>query len=159
MEKYGIPPRSAEFFHAFWKIHRDLMTFVQDTAAQNDLSIPQYIILMSISHHEKMTQKRICEKTHLPKSTLSHAIEGLVNESILERQHVEGNRREMQLLLTSKGKSFVKKIYNQPDGAHQIFQRVFESLSEKQFADLMYTHNLIAKFTQEEGSDQNAQDT
>lgn len=159
MEKYEIPPRSTEFFHAFWGIHRNLMTFVQNTAAQNDLSMPQYITLMSISHHETMTQKRVFEKTHLPKSTLSHAIEGLVNEDILEREHVEGNRREMQLLLTTKGKQFVKQIYKQPDGAHQIFQKAFEALTEEQFSDLMHAHHVIATHLNQEGRDQNAQST
>lgn len=159
MKKYNISPRSAEFLHAFWKMQRKMMTFVQNTAAKNNLSTPQFVVLMSISHHDIMTQKHIGDKTRLPKSTLSQAIEGLVGEDILERQPVKGNRREMQLSLTPKGKSLVQNIYMQPDGVHQIFDNTVKTMTDQQYSDLMDVYNQITTHLDQEGRDQHAQNT
>lgn len=157
MEKHPETSRSDTFFSVFGNMHRKLMTLVQTTATNNNLSMSQYFVLMSISHQVKITQKQLGDESRLPKSTLSQAIEGLVSEGILIRQHVKGSRRDIQLVLTQKGKNFVQDIYEQPDGVQQIFQKSVETLSEDQFSDFMRTYEHIMSNLDIEGRDQHAE--
>ena len=144
---------SIELMHSFWNIQKNLMRFVQKTAADNDLSVPQYTILMMLIHQDVISQKAVQEKTFLPKSTLSQAIDGLVQSGLLDRQQVEGNRREMQLSICQKGKDLIDKIHLQKDGLHQLFHHAVESLTDRQFQDLLHSHNQIASYFEERGRD------
>ncbi|WP_342742428.1 MarR family winged helix-turn-helix transcriptional regulator [Paenisporosarcina indica] len=136
-----------------------MMRFVQKSALENGLSVPQYTIMMTIIHHKEMTQKVVGEKTFLPKSTLSQAVDGLVREGLLDRQQVEGNRREILLSLNEKGMERIKMIHLQEGGIHQIFHSVVESLTESQVEELLGTHHQITTFLEtyisEQGEVQN----
>lgn len=135
--------RSTQLLRSFWNVQKNIMRFVQKSAVENGLSIPQYSILMAIILHSEMTQKSVGEKTFLPKSTLSQAVDGLVREGLLNRQQVEGNRREVLLSLSEKGVATIKAIHLHEGGIHQKFQLVIESLNEKQYEDLLETHHQI----------------
>jgi DNA-binding MarR family transcriptional regulator len=138
--------RSIQLLRSFWSVQKNIMRFVQKSAVENGLSIPQYSILMTIILEKEMTQKNVGEKTFLPKSTLSQAVDGLVREGLLNRQQVEDNRREMLLSLSEKGVSRIKAIHLQEGGIHQKFQSVVESLTERQYKELLIAHNQITTY-------------
>lgn len=146
--------RSIQLLRSFSNIQKNMMRFVQKSAVENGLSIPQYTILMTIIIHKEMTQKNVGEKTFLPKSTLSQAVDGLVREGLLNRQQVEGNRREILLSLSEKGLARIKEIHMQENGIHQKFQSVAESLTDKQFEELLDTHQQITKHLEEPGQEE-----
>ncbi|KAB7704088.1 MarR family transcriptional regulator [Bacillus aerolatus] len=146
--------RSTQLLRSFWNVQKNLMRFVQKTAVENDLSVPQYSILMTIAPHKEMLQKSLGEKTFLPKSTLSQAVDGLVQAGWLNRQQVEGNRREMQLSLSEKGEAFIKTIHLQEGSIHQVFRSAVESLTEKQCDELLETHQRIAAYLEAQGAGQ-----
>lgn len=151
--------RSTEILRSFANVQKNMMRFVHRTAMENGLSIPQYSILATIAPCKEITQKNLQEKTYLPKSTLSQAVDGLVQASLLDRQQVEGNRREMQLTLSKKGKAFIKTMHLQEGGVHQIFQGAVESLTDKQYKELLQTHRQIETYLEtwetEQGVDSN----
>ncbi|MGE7185026.1 MarR family winged helix-turn-helix transcriptional regulator [Peribacillus sp. NPDC006672] len=146
--------RSVQLLRSFSNVQKNIMRFVQKTAAENGLTVPQYSILMTISPHKEITQKIVGEKTFLPKSTLSQAVDGLVRGGMLQREHVEGNRREIQLSITEKGKNSLKMIHFQEGSIHQIFQSAIELLSEEQFEELLETHLLITNFLEAQATEQ-----
>ncbi|MDW7614990.1 MarR family winged helix-turn-helix transcriptional regulator [Peribacillus simplex] len=145
--------RSVQLLRSFWNVQKNIMRFVQKTAAENDLTVPQYSILMTISPHKETTQKIVGEKTYLPKSTLSQAVDGLVRAGMLQREHVEGNRREIQLSITEKGEKSLKMIHFQEGSIHQIFQSAIELLSEEQYEDLLETHLQITNFLEAQATE------
>jgi DNA-binding MarR family transcriptional regulator len=138
--------RSTELLRSFLNVQKNLMRFVHKTAVENGLSIPQYSILMTIAPHKEMTQKYLGEKTFLPKSTLSQAIDGLVQAGWLNRQQVEGNRREMQLTISEKGEALVKTIYLHEGGVHEVFQSAVETLTERQYEETLEVHLQISNY-------------
>ncbi|TQR20288.1 MarR family winged helix-turn-helix transcriptional regulator [Psychrobacillus vulpis] len=149
----STPPsdmKSSKFLHSFWQVNRSLMRYVHKTASENDLSIPQYSALMTIAPHKEMTQKELGEILQMPKSTLSQAIDGLVQADWLHRQPVQDNRREMQLMLTEKGAVLFKKVKLQKGSFHQTIDSAIDTLSEKQFEDLLSTLHHIAEFLENE---------
>jgi DNA-binding MarR family transcriptional regulator len=136
--------RSVELLRSFASVQKSMMQFVQKTAAEHGISVPQYTILITMAPHKEMTQKNLGEKTFLPKSTLSQAVDGLVQAGWINRQPVEGNRREMQLSLSESGGTLLKAIHLQEGGVHQIVLEAIESLSEEQYNELLKAHLQIA---------------
>lgn len=146
--------RSVQLLRSFWNVQKNIMQFVQKTAAENGLTVPQYSILMTITLYKETSQKNVGEKTFLPKSTLSQAIDGLVRSGLLHREHVEGNRREIQLSITDKGQNLLKTIHFHEGSIHQIFQTAIEMLSEEQFEELLKTHLQITNFLEAKATEQ-----
>ena len=142
--------KSLQLLHSFWNVQKNLIKLAQKSAVENGLSVPQYSILMAMKLNKEMIQKNVGEVTFLPKSTLSQAVDGLVREGIINRQQVEGNRREIMLSVTEKGEALIKDIYLQEGGIHQVFHSVVEDMSESQFDELLRGHLQITTFLESE---------
>ncbi|MDX8342554.1 MarR family winged helix-turn-helix transcriptional regulator [Rossellomorea sp. YZS02] len=155
MENGRITP-AQQLLRSFSRVNKTMMRFVQKTAADNDLSVPQYTILVTIAPVKEMTQKEVGEKTFLPKSTLSQAVEGLVQAGYLERQQVEDNRREMLLSLSHEGETMLKGIHKQEGSIHQLTAGAVGTLSEEEFAGLLRAHEQIADFFDEKAKEEDA---
>jgi len=138
--------RPAKLMHSFWKLQKSIMKQVKQTAIHHDLSIPQFAILVIMQHNREIAQKKLQERTHYPKSTLSYAIEGLVQAKLIHRTHVEGNRREMNLALSSEGKALLDKMKMEEKGIHMRFKNAVNSLSEEQFTGLLNMHQHLTMF-------------
>lgn len=97
------------------------------------------------------SEKKLQAQAHFPKSTLSYAIEGLVQAELVNRTHVERNRREMNLALSGRGKTMLDEMKAQDDGVHIRFKNAVDSFTAGQFADLINMYQRIVTFF--EGSD------
>lgn len=140
------PSRPLALMQSFWKLEKSIMRQVKATAADNDLSVPQFAIIIMMRNKDKMAQKKLQARTHYPKSTLSYAIEGLVQAELLTRTHVEGNRREMDLSLSEQGEALLDNIITQETGVHTKFRNAVDSFTEDQFNDLINMHQHITKY-------------
>lgn len=104
--------RSAQLLRSFWNVNKDMMRLIQKTAVENGLTVPQYTILVIIAQHKDIVQKKVGELTFFSKSTVSQAVDGLVQLGFISRQQVEGNRRETLLSITEKGLAFLKTVHS-----------------------------------------------
>ncbi|WP_298825195.1 MarR family transcriptional regulator [uncultured Planococcus sp.] len=137
---------SMQLMLSFAHVQKNMVRFIQKSAAEKGLSIPQYSILMTIINCKEMTQKNIGEKTFLPKSTLSQAVDGLVKEGFLDRRQVEDNRRETLLALNEKGQALVDELHLQEDGLHQVFKAASEQFTDVQVEELLDAHRKISAY-------------
>lgn len=144
--------KSSTFLHSFWRVNRSMMRFVHKAASENDLSIPQYSVLMIIAPQREMTQKQLGEILQMPKSTLSQAVDGLVQNKWIQRQPVEDNRREMHLILSEKGISLFEQIKFQKDSIHQTLESVINTIDEEKFEELQSTFTHFADLLENETS-------
>lgn len=145
--------RASQLFHSSWKLQKHMRYLIRKTALKNGVTIPQYTILMFINQHDHITQKEIREKTLLPKSTLSKAIDGLVQQNLLVRKQVKNNRREVELFVSDKGQKFISTIFSQENRIHYLFYQAIESLSDEQFRQLLRTHEQVISYFQKQGID------
>ncbi|MDQ0428484.1 DNA-binding MarR family transcriptional regulator [Planomicrobium stackebrandtii] len=134
---------------SFANVQKNMVRFIQKSATEKGLSIPQYSVMMTIISCSEMTQKTVGEKTFLPKSTLSQAVDGLVKEGYLDRRQVEDNRRETLLALSKKGKALVEELHHQEDGLHQVFKAASEQFTSDQVAELLIAHQKISTYLKE----------
>lgn len=147
-------PRDVQLLHSFLNIKKNLARLVSRTAAYNGLTVPQFSVLMMIAPHKKMTQKVIGEKTFMPKSTLSQAVDGLVKAELIQRSPVKGNRRELVLTLSEKGEKLIAELPRQEGSVAKLFKKACNTLSEKQYQDLLELHKLIAESIEMEQGEQ-----
>lgn len=145
--------RSLKLMKSFWNMQKNMMRHVQKTAAENGLSVTQYNILMMLMHHNEIPQKALQEKTYLPKSTLSQAINGLVDSDYLVRKQMKGNRREIELSISQKGKNLIQTINSEKNSIHKLCQDAVESLTDEQFNNVINIQQQIAANFTEQGSD------
>ena len=54
-----LDSRSSKFLHTFWRVNKNMMRFIHKTALENDLSIPQYSVLMTIAPTKRNDTKTI----------------------------------------------------------------------------------------------------
>jgi DNA-binding MarR family transcriptional regulator len=146
--------RSSELFRSFWRVNHSMRQFIHKTAMANDLSIPQYALLMTLAPKREMTQKQLGNKTHFPKSTLSQAVDGLVQLELITRHPVEENRREMQLTLSEKGKLLYETMRLQEGSIYLALESAIDTLTEKQYDEVLSVQLQIAIVLEKEAKEQ-----
>src|SRR5699024_6840780 len=119
---------------------------VMQPAFDNDLSLPKITILLMMQQKDQMPQNKLQARTHFPKSTLSHAIDGLVQDRILERTHVKGNRREMDLSLSERGIALFDQRRSQHNSVHVRFKEAVDSFTEEEFNQLIQMQEHIVAY-------------
>lgn len=142
--------KSSTFLHSFWRVNRSMMRFAHKTALENDLSMPQYSVLMIIAPQKEMTQKQLGEILQMPKSTLSQAVDGLVQSEWIQRKPVEDNRREMHLILSEKGISLFNQIKSHKNSIHQTLESIISTMDTKRYEELQATLTHIADLLESE---------
>lgn len=142
--------RSTEIIRSFGRVNNSMRKTFQRTALDNELSLPQLVLLMTIAPKGEITQKQLGKETQFPKSTLSQAVDGLVQTELITRHPVEENRREMKLTLSNKGKALYEKTRKQEGSAHQVFESAIKSLTENQCDELLISLRQIAMFLENE---------
>lgn len=152
MEHHELP-RDVRLLQSFFRIHKSLTRLARRTAVKNGLSFPQFVVLMMLGPHKKMTQKMIGERTFIPKSTLSQAVDGLVKAGYLLRRPVDGNRRESELVLSKEGEAFIGEMLKQEDSVASFFAKACQALSDRQYRLLLDAHQVMAEILEQEQGD------
>ena len=138
------PVRSTAMMQSFWNVQRHLVRAAHQTAQENGLSLPQFHSLMTIAPRSPITQKELAAHTHLPKSTLSQSIEGLVQSGWVIRDTNPDNRREVVLTLSDQGQRFVDAIKQQEAGMQQRLEQILDQIDPAAFEQMLKTHEQIA---------------
>ncbi|MDE0582476.1 MarR family transcriptional regulator [Planococcus sp. A6] len=134
---------------SFGEVQKNILRLIQKSATEKGVSIPQYSILMTLFRCSGMTQKAIAEKTFLPKSTLSQAVDGLAKEGYVTRRPMECDRREIRLELSGTGLALAEQLHLQEGGLHQAFKAASSHLTNSQIEELVAAHKNISSYLSE----------
>jgi len=105
--------QASEVVQSFITISKSLTKFTLQNANSLGLTLQQMGILNTIHCSPKTTQKEIADKLQLPKSTVSVNVDDLVNLGLVDRETTGEDRREVHLILTTKGQALsIKSIHN-----------------------------------------------
>lgn len=146
--------RSGELFRTIWRVNLSMRTMVQKTAMANELTTPQYAVLMTLAPYGELTQKELGQVMQFPKSTLSQAVDGLVQAGLVDRHPVKENRREMQLIVSEKGKLLFENMKRQEGSINHSFELAIDTLTAKQYEELLASLQQIASFLEEKSTEQ-----
>lgn len=124
--------KDCELFENFWQLQGYFLRKIHENISEYDLSITQYITLRTLYAHSSMTQKKIQQETLLPKSTLSHAVNKLVELELIDRYIMEEDRREIILTILDKGKKMISKLHQEEKGIDQVLYQATRTLSDEE---------------------------
>ena len=109
---------------------------------ESDLSMKHFMILLSLSIKDNSTMGELSEKLSMNLSTLTRAVDKLVEESFVIRQNDPGDRRIIRISLSSKAKSVLDNIKNQ---RRELIASVLSNVPEEEREKLVgLLENLIA---------------
>ncbi|MBI3495084.1 MarR family transcriptional regulator [Candidatus Berkelbacteria bacterium] len=94
-----------------------------------DLSFTNFLILMALRRHEKVSQKIIADFLDLTEAAVSRQIEILVEKKLVARSENETNRRAHILTLTAKGIRELESAFKELD---QTFEHIYQNISARQ---------------------------
>lgn len=86
-----------------------------------DLSVPQFRVLMHASLHPGATLRQLAEPLGVSTATASRMVETLVLRGLIERRPGEADRRQVAIALTPAGQRVL-------DESHALARAQFESL-------------------------------
>jgi MarR family transcriptional regulator, organic hydroperoxide resistance regulator len=131
--------QAAEVVHSFTRVSQMLMKFTQQNAAALGLTVAQMGILNTISLKPGITLKEVTEKLLLPKSSVSVAVDDLVNSGLVERRSSAGDRREINLSATEQGMKLFKKSCASPL-SYIAMSHALERIPEADIQSLLRLH-------------------
>jgi DNA-binding MarR family transcriptional regulator len=113
------------------------------------LSLSQVFALQEL---EKATLSisELAEKLGLERSSVSRLVDILVKETFVHRELNEQNRREVQLLLTDKGKRTIAKVCEQSIAFYQSFLKDVSENEQQQILNSFKKFNSCLSNVKEE---------
>lgn len=136
--------QAAEVVQSFMTISKILAKFTQQNAERLGLTLQQLGVLNTIYSYPSITLKEIIDKLMLPKSTASISVDDLVNLGLVERKVSERDRRQINLILTGKGKELSKKSMQTP-ASYIAMISALEKISTEDIQTLIRIHEEITK--------------
>lgn len=109
----------------------------------------EIILLYALDDGQPHTQKQLCADWMMPRTTVNTIIKKWEKQGYLVLQHVAGTRREMEICLTEKGKSYaddmLKEMYRVEDEA---MRKTLEQCSPQFIQDFeLFVQNLSKEFS------------
>lgn len=135
-----------KFWESIPPVWRRTRTVIRGVAAEKfHLTVEQFQVLRRI-WRGIASVSAIAEDSHTSRSTVSRAVDALVNKGLIARSQDPNDRRNVPLSLTAEGERVMNAIYDEteawlaerfqtlsPEQAHQIAQAL--SLLRKAFTD------------------------
>lgn len=117
---------------------KSLLANIKDTG----LTSGQPKILDYLLDHEGAVQKEIAENCHIESATMTSILLGMENKGLIVREKKDGNRRNLYVYLTDKGRALAEQM-----------EVIFEKIEEKAFSEFHEEEkktlmNLLTKINQ-----------
>jgi DNA-binding MarR family transcriptional regulator len=94
-----------------------------------DLTPRQYAVLLTVAHHEGISQTGLVERTGIDRSTLADIVRRMLKKGLLQRRRTKEDARAYAVKLTEEG----KRILRSADPVTQrVDDRILEALPSKQ---------------------------
>ena len=119
---------SNDFFYQFGKLIYKIDYFYAEVAKKSGVKPNLMWILYALDDGKSHSQKEISISWDIPITTINTIVKELIDDGYVELIHIPGKRREMNIILTDKGKEYSKKILND---IYKIEDETFKSLGER----------------------------
>ncbi|MFD1341972.1 MarR family winged helix-turn-helix transcriptional regulator [Litorisediminicola beolgyonensis] len=126
---------------ALRRILRATELYGRDLARDAGLTAVQLRVLQIVAEAGDCHPSEIAERMGVTQATISALIKKLVSYGLIERRQSEGDRRQVDLTITEKGRS---KVEIAPDALQQRYVAQFESLPDYEQAMLVAVLEKVA---------------
>ena len=119
---------SKEFFYRFGKLIYKIDYYYAEVAKKSGVKPNLMWILYALNDGKSHSQKEISISWDIPITTINTIIKELNNDGYVDLIHIPGKRREMNIILTEKGREYSKNILND---IYKIEDEVFKLLGDR----------------------------
>lgn len=140
-----------EQFSQYWSA---INTSYERYARNLGMSYSALQVLCEVYNAETaLTQKMVCERTHLPKTTVNAIIRDFTKKDYVELQPMESDRRQKGIHLTDEGCAYAKPIVEHMRNSElQAFGTLDDQTMETMVAGVKaYQENFDKKLNQPNG--------
>ena len=117
-----------DFFYKFGKLIYKIDYFYAEVAKKSGVKPNLMWILYALNDGKSHSQKEISISWDIPITTINTIIKELNNDGYVDLIHIPGKRREMNIILTEKGREYSKNILND---IYKIEDEVFKLLGDR----------------------------
>lgn len=118
---------SKQAFYAFGKAFYRLDGFYAEYAKESGVKENLLWILYALNDGNSHSQKEICDSWDLPRTTVNTIIKELENDCYVKLLQIKGEKRELEVVLTDKGKAYADCLL---DKIYKIEEKVSQYLIE-----------------------------
>lgn len=118
---------SKKFFYEFGKTFYKIDGFYAEYAKSSGVKENLLWVLYALNDGEKHSQKEICDNWDLPRTTINTIIKELENDGYVELSQIQGEKRELNVSLTEKGKRYANEILKD---LYELEEKVFEEIKD-----------------------------
>ena len=119
-----------EFGRALYKIDGFYAEYAKTSGVKENL----LWVLYALNDGNKHSQKEICESWDLPRTTVNTIVKELEEEGYVALSQIKGEKRELELALTEKGKAYAESLLSE---LYEIESKAFGLLKELDLANKM----------------------
>lgn len=141
---------SREFFYKFGVSLYKIDMYYSEYAKKSEIKENEMRILYALNDMKEHSQKEISKTWEIPRSTINTITKDLENRKIIELKKIEGERRELIVKLTDKGKEYTDRVLKD---LYEIEKRVFDRISKKSDQILEDLNSLYQELENEKEND------
>lgn len=104
-------PSAASVWLVLMKAHRSLATLMDQSIASLGIGLSDFILLEALLHKGAMNISQLGEKVQLANSSMTAAVDRLVQRGLVARQSDEADRRVRTVDLTPCGRALISKLF------------------------------------------------
>jgi DNA-binding MarR family transcriptional regulator len=105
-----------------YSISRKMTKVYEPLLKKYDLTYPQYIVMLGIFEHKTIDFKDLSQLVNLKPGTLTPILTKLESIGYILREHPEGDKRKINIILSKKGIELNREIVDVPIGLAESLQ-------------------------------------
>ena len=142
MDKYEKLKLDNQLCFSLYAVSREVIKTYKPQLDKYGLTYTQYIAMLVVWEHEKITVKEMGQKLHLDSGTLTPVLKKLLSMELIDKCRDKNDDRVVIVRITEKGKKMKDEITEVPEKLYFEFGKKFEDAGElKRLLD-----NLLAVF-------------
>lgn len=141
---------SRKFFYKFGVSLYKIDMYYSKYAKKSEIKENEMWILYALNDMKEYSQKEISKTWEIPRSTINTITKDLENRKIIELKKIEGERRELIVKLTDKGKEYTDRVLKD---LYEMEKRVFDRISKKSDQILEDLNSLYQELENEKEND------
>ncbi len=110
-------------------------------AIENGLTFNTYLIMYMVEDEKPLTQKKVCDRLYLSKSTVHSMVLDLEKKGYITMT-AGSNKKEKYIVFTPEGEKFMNKVN---DETNRIEQETLRSFSEQEMETFLKTAEKLAQ--------------
>ena len=130
MDKYEKIKLENQLCFSLYAASREVIKIYKPLLDKYGLTYTQYIAMLVVWEHEKITVKEMGKKLHLDSGTLTPVLKKLLSMELINKYRDKNDDRVVIVEVTEKGKKMKEEITEVPEQLYCKFGNKFDDIGE-----------------------------